>query len=278
LTDYRAQLGDQIADADPLRSGRVGVRPNSNGNLRTPDDATERLLSKYRENRLLCVMAADDLAGLQPNLKKFSMAPGAVLHAPGQPIEHVYFPVSGMVSLLAVMRTGEQIETATIGREGVLGASIGCDGTESVGQAMVQIEGIAWQLQTSKFLEMYQASATFRTLMNRFQNLLLLQAQQWAACHALHTVTPRLCRWLLQSQDITQSDMVPLTQDALSHVLGVRRTTVTSCARALQTTGLIQYRRGHIKILNRDGLKDLACECYEAHSDRERAAFATIAE
>jgi CRP-like cAMP-binding protein len=159
LTDYRAQLGDQIADADPLRSGRVGVRPNSNGNLRTPDDATERLLSKYRENRLLCVMAADDLAGLQPNLKKFSMAPGAVLHAPGQPIEHVYFPVSGMVSLLAVMRTGEQIETATIGREGVLGASIGCGGTESVGQAMVQIEGIAWQLQTSKFLEMYQASA-----------------------------------------------------------------------------------------------------------------------
>jgi CRP-like cAMP-binding protein len=168
-----------------------------------------------------------------------------------------------MVSLLAVMRTGEQIETAIVGREGVVGASIGSDGSESAGQATVQVAGSAWQVEGRKFLELYQASAPFRTLMNKFQNVLLLQAQQSAACHALHTVEARLCRWLLQSQDVTESDIVPLTQEFLSHMLGVRRTSVSLCAHALQKAGLIQYSRGRIKILNREGLKESACECYE---------------
>ena len=199
------------------------------------------------------------------------MVRGAVLHAPGGSIEHVYFPVSGMVSILTVMRTGEQIETAIIGREGVAGASIGSNGSQSAGQATVQIAGSAWQIQSSKFVELYKASEPFRTLINKFQNVILLQAQQSAACHALHTVEARLCRWLLQSQDITETDMVPLTQEFLSHMLGVRRTSVSLCAHALQNAGLIQYSRGHIKILNRDGLKEAACECYEVvreHIDR----------
>jgi CRP-like cAMP-binding protein len=216
----------------------------------------------------LNAMPPDDLAQLQPNLKKCSMVAGTVLHAQGHAIEHVYFPVSGLISLLTVMRTGEQIETAMIGRNGVVGASIGCDGAQSTAQATVQIGGLAWQLQASRFLEMYQESATFRTLTNRFQNAILLQAQKWAACHALHTLTSRLCRWLLQCQDITGSDMVPLTQDSLSNVLGVRRTTVSVCAHALQTAGLIQYRRGHVSILNREGLKDLSCECYDDHVNK----------
>ena len=143
------------------------------------------------------------------------------------------------------------------------GASIGSDGSQSAGQATVQIAGSAWQIQSSKFLELYKASEPFRTLINKFQNVILLQAQQSAACHALHTVEARLCRWLLQSQDITETDMVPLTQEFLSHMLGVRRTSVSLCAHALQNAGLIAYSRGQIKILNRDGLKESACECYE---------------
>jgi CRP-like cAMP-binding protein len=145
----------------------------------------------------------------------------------------------------------------------VVGASIGSNGAEAGGQAMVQIAGSAWCVQGPKFLELYQASLSFRTLMNKFQNVILLQAQQSAACHALHTVEARLCRWLLQSQDMTGTDMVPLTQEFLSHILGVRRTTVSLSAHALQTAGLIRYRRGNIKIVNREGLKESACECYE---------------
>jgi CRP-like cAMP-binding protein len=171
--------------------------------------------------------------------------------------------MSGMVSLLAVMRTGEQIETGIIGREGVVGASIGSDGSQSAGQATVQIEGSAWQVQASKFLELYKASESFRTPMNRFQNVILVQAQQSAACHALHDVEARLCRWLLQSQDTTESDIVPLTQEFLSHMLGVQRTSVSLCAHTLQKAGLIRYARGQITILDRSGLKESACECYE---------------
>jgi len=214
---------------------------------------------------------AADLARLQPHLKDFSMEIVAVLHVPGASIKHVYFPLSGMVSLLAVMRTGEQIETAIVGREGVVGASIGSDGSESAGQTTVQIAGAAWRIEGPKFLDLYQESVPFRTLINKFQNLILLQAQQSAACHALHTVEARLCRWLLQSQDVTESDIVPLTQEFLSHMLGVRRSSVSLCAHALQAAGLIRYARGQIKVLNRDGLKESACECYEVireHADK----------
>ena len=215
------------------------------------------------ENRLLRRLGTDDFSRLQPSLKEISMVRGAVLHAPGASIDHVYFPTSGMVSMLAVMRTGEQIETGIVGREGVIGASIGSDGSHSAGQSTVQIEGSAWQVRGSKFLELYKASESFRTLMNKFQNVIFLQAQQSAACHALHAVEARLCRWLLQSQDITKSDIVPLTQEFLSHMLGVQRTSVSLCAHTLQKAGLIRYSRGQIKILDRSGLKESACECYD---------------
>jgi CRP-like cAMP-binding protein len=200
------------------------------------------------ENRMLQRTNAADLAQLQPNLRNFSMELGAVLHAPGASIKHVYFPLRGMVSLLAVMRTGELIETAIVGREGVVGASVGTGVSQSAGQATVQIAGSAWRIEAPKFLDLYQSSVSFRTLMNKFQNVILLQTQQSAACHALHAVEARLCRWLLQSQDVTDSDVVPLTQEFLSHMLGVRRSSVSLCAHALQTAGLIRYSRGQIEI------------------------------
>jgi len=219
------------------------------------------------ENRLLNGLGADDLARLQPNLHKVAMVRGHVLHPAGASIEHVYFPVSGMISVLAMMRTGEAIETAIVGREGVVGASVGYNGSQSAGQAVVQIAGAAWQIPSSRFSDLYSASAPFRILINKFQTVILLQAQQSAACHALHSVEARLCRWLLQSQDVTESDIVPLTQEFLSHMLGVRRTSVSLCAHALQKAGLIRYSRGEIKIVKRNGLKESACECYEVVRD-----------
>ena len=165
------------------------------------------------ENRLLKQMGDGDLASLQSHLKRVSLTQGTVLYAADAAIDRVYFPLSGMVSILAVMRTGELIETAIIGREGVVGASVGADGTQSPGQATVQIAGLAWQIEASKFIETYKASAHFRTLINRFQGVVLRQAQQSAACHAIHSIEARLCRWLLLSQDITGSDTIALTQD-----------------------------------------------------------------
>ena len=215
------------------------------------------------ENRLLQRMSAEDRAQLQPHLKKIDLARNAVLHASGAPIEQVYFPLSGMVSVLALMRTGELIETAIVGREGVIGAAVGTNGSRSAGQVMVQIPGSALQVQSKMFSDLFKSSTSFRTLMSDFQSILLIQAQQSAACHAFHSVEARLCRWLLQSQDTTQSDTVPLTQEFLSHMLGVQRTSVSLSAHTLQKAGLVRYSRGVITILNREGLKEAACECYD---------------
>jgi CRP-like cAMP-binding protein len=207
-------------------------------------------------------LAAADLARLQPSLRRFALVRGHVLHHPGEPIEYVYFPISGMVSLLALMKTGEAVETAIIGNEGVLGASIRSDGAKAIGQAIVQIAGTAWQLPSAQFSELYRAHTTFSRLMDAAQDLMFLQAQQSAACQALHALEARLCRWLLHAQDACGGDVVTLTQEYISHMLAVRRTSVSLCANALQAAGLIEYKRGHIKVVNRDGLEDSACECY----------------
>jgi CRP-like cAMP-binding protein len=215
------------------------------------------------ENRLLKRLGADDLARLQPHLKKVAMTRNTIVHRAGEPIENVYFPLSGMVSVLALMRTGDAIETAIIGREGVVGAAVGANGAKSAGQAVVQIAGSALRVQNNNFIELYRASTSFRTLMNDYQAVLLVQAQQSAACHAYHSVEARLCRWLLQSQDTTGSDIVPLTQEFLSHMLGVQRSSVSLSAHTLQKAGLVRYSRGIITILDREGLKETGCECYE---------------
>jgi CRP-like cAMP-binding protein len=172
-----------------------------------------------------------------------------------------------MVSLLAVMKTGEQIETGIIGREGVVGASIANHGLYSFGQATVQIAGSALRIKSDAFMKMFNRSEPFRLAMNSFQSVILLQAQQSGACHALHPVEARLCRWLLQSQDVLDSDAVPLTQEFLSHMLGVHRNAVSFSANALDDRKLISYSRGKIKILDRSGLKKCACECYEVIRD-----------
>jgi CRP-like cAMP-binding protein len=198
---------------------------------------------------------------------------GEFLHPAGVPIAHVYFPESGMVSMLTVMKSGEQIETAIIGSEGVVGGWVAIDGAIANTQATVQIEGSAWKIATPKFLEMYKRSDPFRSVMNGYQGVILFQAQQSAACHAIHSVEARFCRWLLISQDVIGSDRVALTQEFLSHMLGVQRSSVSLSAHALQNSGLIRYTRGKIKIVDRKSLEQCACECYSVIRDRIDAAI-----
>jgi CRP-like cAMP-binding protein len=168
-----------------------------------------------------------------------------------------------MISLLSVMQSGEQIETGIIGAEGLLGGDAHING-HLLARATVQMDGAALRMPKAQFVDAYHANPHLRNLVERFQSILMMQARQNAACHALHSVRSRLCRWLLQSQDTIGSATFTLTQEFLSHMLGVRRNTVSVEAHALQQAGLMQYKRGHIKILNRDGLEDCACECYSA--------------
>jgi hypothetical protein len=173
-----------------------------------------------------------------------------------------------MISMLTVMQSGEQIETAIIGTEGVAGGWVAIDGANSNTQTTVQMEGSASKIPAAKFVETYNASDRFRSAMNAYQGIILFQAQQSAGCHALHSVESRLCRWLLQAEDLMSSDEVELTQEFLSHMLGVQRTAVSLSAHKLQKSGLIQYSRGKIKIVDRKGLEECACECYAAIRQR----------
>jgi CRP-like cAMP-binding protein len=214
------------------------------------------------QNKLLSGLVAAELALLQPLLKRVSMTRGQVLHPVRAPITHVYFPEVGMVSMLTIMTTGEQIETAIIGNEGVVGGWVAFDGSDANTQSTVQIEGSAWQIPVAKYRECYKASEALRNAINRYESVIRFQAQQSAGCHAIHTVEARFCRWLLISEDVLGSENVPLTQEFLSHMLGVRRTSVSLVAHTLQQAGLIQYSRGKIKILDRAAIEETACECY----------------
>jgi len=215
-------------------------------------------------NGILQHLSSKSLAMIEPHFRKVKLAQGTVLHEAGEAITSVYFPLSGMVSMLAVLKTGEAIEAGIIGPEGYVGGYLGVRGWRSFGHAVMQMSGEATRLNVRHFKKAYDASDELRILVNGYQSVVYFQAQQTAACQALHPVEARMCRWLLQAQDAVGGDMLNLTQEFLSHMLGVRRTSVSGSANKLQEAGLISYKRGVINILDRKGLEKASCECYAA--------------
>jgi CRP-like cAMP-binding protein len=215
------------------------------------------------ENQLLTALSASDYSLLRPHLKDVRLEQGSVLQDHGERIQYVYFPVSGMISLLSVMRDGKGVETVVVGREGALGAHCAFGIWHAYSRAVVQISGRAARIAGAQFQKVVRESERMGDLFLRYRELRLAQTQQSAACNALHGAESRLSRWLLQTSDVIGADMVPLTQEFLSQMLGVRRTTVTAIARTLQETGMIHYTRGRIEITDREKLEASACECYE---------------
>jgi CRP-like cAMP-binding protein len=215
-----------------------------------------------RRNRLLAALPLADLALLTPYLKEVSLEQGTVLQEQGERIEEVYFTHEGMISLLAVMRQGDAIETATVGREGAVGSLAGLGPRRSYTRAVVQVAGRASRIAAGRFCKAAGESQAIRDSIVRYGEMLLIQVQQTAACNALHDVEERLSRWLLQARDRVDGNTIRLTHEFLSQMLGVRRPTVTVVARMLQDAGLIRYHRGHIEIVDRRGLEARACECY----------------
>jgi CRP-like cAMP-binding protein len=217
-----------------------------------------------RRNLLLASLSAKDFAVLAPHLKDIELEQGAVLQEQGERIEQVYFPHAGIISLLAVMRQGEAIETATIGFEGGVGSFAGLGSRRAHTRAVVQVRGWASRIAAARFRKIAEANEAVCRIVIRYGEMLLLQVQQTAACNALHPVEARLSRWLLQARDRLESNSIRLTHEFLSQMLGVRRTTVTVVAHMLQQAGVICYHRGQIEIVDRAGLEARACECYEA--------------
>lgn len=215
-------------------------------------------------NRILSALGATELALIEAGLTIASYEQGALLQEQGEPIEQVYFPQSGMISLVAVMNDGEKsIETATVGHEGVVGAMSGLGPRHAFNRAVIQVGGTMARISTAKLQAAVAKSSTLRDVIVRYNEVLLAQIQQGSACNAFHEAEARLARWLLQTADRIDSPIIPLTQEFLGQMLGVRRTTVTLIASGLQKRGLIRYRRGKIEIVDRPGLERCACECYE---------------
>jgi CRP-like cAMP-binding protein len=234
-------------------------------------------------NRLLASLPESDLALLAPELELIALDQDAVLSRPGDDIQYVIFPHSGAISLMIEMADGHTVATAAIGREGAVGTLSVLGPSPSAITAVVRAAGTAARVPASRFHTVFGRSPAVRSAVQSHIRAMLIQFQLGAACNALHPVEARMARWLLQLSDRIDNDVLPLTQQALSQILGVRRTTVTLLMRNLRARGGIRSdRRGLIEI-DRTRLARAACECHRvmrleaeevfpASSDRSRAA------
>jgi CRP-like cAMP-binding protein len=220
------------------------------------------------DNRLLASLPRDHFDWLLPHLSTVRLPQGLVLSEAGDEVDQVYFPHFGMLSLLAVLRDGKAIETATVGSEGVVGAMAGLGLYKSLVRVVVQMPVACSKIAATHFRTAATGSDSVRNLCIRYNEVLLSQARVTAACNALHPIEARFCRWLLQSADRAASDTIALTQEFLAEMLGVRRTSVTEVASKVQNAGAITYSRGVIKILDRPALMRMSCECYETLLDQ----------
>jgi CRP-like cAMP-binding protein len=219
--------------------------------------------SPHSSNLLLASLPPENIAALMPHLRLVELPHETVLFEAGDTIKALYFPHNGIVSILVDLTSGEMIETAMIGRDSLVGGSAAVDDDIALNRAVVQVSGIASTVDVATFRGLVQQSQNLHPILARHRQFILAQAQQSAACHAVHSLEARLSRWLLRCHDLLGSDDIPLTQEFLAEMLGVRRTSVTVVASLLQQAGFIRYRRGHIKVLDLEGLRDSACECYE---------------
>ena len=214
-------------------------------------------------NRLLDSLPPADLALLNRHLRLIPVEQGQMLEEPGRPTDRVYFPQTGMISLIVAMVEDCALEVGTVGKEGAIGLITGIGSRISAVQALVQVSGTAWRIPAARFASASARSPRIRTMIARYSDLLLAQVQQTAACNALHDATSRVCRWLLQTSDTIDSDRIPFTQEFLAEMLGVQRTTVSEVIRKLHTAGLVETRYREIHIVDRAKLRQQACECYD---------------
>jgi CRP-like cAMP-binding protein len=214
-------------------------------------------------NRLLAALPPADFGLLAPYLRKISLEQDAVLQRSGDRIEQVYFPHSGTISFMLDMPNGQTVATAVIGHEGAVGMLSVLEPSRSPVTAVVRVTGSASRISASRFHTAFSQSGAIKHAVHTHTRAMLMQFQHVAACNALHSVEARMARWLLHVQDRSDSNFLPLTQEVLSQLLGVRRTTVTHMVRNLRISGAIRSdRRGLIEI-DRPRLEEAACECYE---------------
>jgi len=218
----------------------------------------------YEQNHLLAAISKEAQARVFPKLEPCSLPLGQVLYEAGDAMHFVYFPTDCIVSLLYVMENGASAEISVVGNEGIVGIAVFMGGDSTPSRALVQSAGSTFRMPARELrLEFNRADGEMRVLMLRYTQALITQMSQTAVCNRHHSIDQQLCRWLLLSLDRLPSNRLTMTQELIANMLGVRREGVTEAAGKLQQLGVIEYRRGHITVLDRPRLEDLCCECYQ---------------
>ncbi len=215
-----------------------------------------------RTNRLLDTLSRSEYEALQSSMRRIPRTPGQILLEQDEPIQHLYFPTSAVISLLTVLDSGDVREHVMIGRDGMIGFPIVLGESRSIWRSLVQMPGEILAVSTAELRAHGDIFEGLHKLTTRYALLMLRLTGQAAACAATHRVEERTARALLRLQDETEVDDLPITHEFLALLLGVHRQTVTLAAGSLQRTGLIRYGRGHITVLDRAGLEAATCECY----------------
>lgn len=213
-------------------------------------------------NLLLAALPKDEYQRLLPKLKQVPLVFREVIYEPGDLIRNVYFPISGIISLLAAVEDRATLEVGIVGREGMVGLPVFMGVKTSTNRAVVQGAGEAMRMKANAFRDECETGGSLPRLLRRYTHSRLTQIAQGAACNRFHPIDARLARWLLMTRDRMGADEFQLTQEFLSNMLGVRREGVNKAAGALQQQQLISYSRGNLLILDRAGLEAIACHCY----------------
>lgn len=238
-------------------------------------------LQDPHQNHLLDALLRADYDRLFPDLELVEMPLGEVVCESGSKLKYVYFPTTSIISLLYVMEDGASAEIAVVGNEGILGIPIFMGGDTTPSRAVVQSAGHGYRLKAQLLKNEFNQAGPLQRLLLRYTQALITQMAQTAVCNRHHSVEQQLCRWLLLSIDRLPEDKLIMTQELIANMLGVRREGVTEAAGKLQSLGLINYRRGHISVLDRAGLEKRSCECYQVvktEYDRLLPAFHGIAQ
>ena len=229
--------------------------------------------SNTDQNLLLCSLSASERERLLADLQPVTFPLGSVVYEAGERICNCYFPTTSVLSLLYTMQNGSTAEVGLVGNEGVSNVAAFLGGESSCSRIVAAVAGNALKMPTTRLREEFARCGSLQRLLLRYTQAFLTQVSQTAVCNRLHSMEERLCRWLLLCQDRANGSELHMTQELIASMLGGRRESVTVAAGHLQDAGLIHYCRGHIVILDRDGLESAACECYRAVEDEVGRSF-----
>src|SRR3954449_9178273 len=233
------------------------------------------MASNQIKNKLLSALPRNVFDALRPDLVHVELEVRTQIYASDDEVQWIYFPSSGMISMLQSTPDSRGIELATIGRESALGTMAGFGLNRALTSSVVQMPLTAVKISALNFRKHVSQYASVQEMALKSNEVILAQTQITAACNALHNVEQRFCRWLLQNWDRSEGDTIPLTQEFLGEMLGVRRTSVTEIASQLQAEGIIRYRRGQIEVVKRRELEKRSCDCFHAVRHAEKTIMGT---